>query len=255
MGGQAGRYTDEAVVELFGKRIHILDISREVSEEMPVYPGHVKVAFWWHLTHDEVKKLRLPATSPFDGYAVRGVVMCEHVSTHVDAVWHFNKNRPDLTIDRVPLTQLITPAVWIDVSHVPPRQHITRQDVQKALEAAGATLKPGMTLLYYTGAAEKWNSPMEFVTQYPGLDAEATEWILDQGVVNVGTDAPSTDNPADLNYPNHRIHGERLVIHTEMVANITRIPKHTGFYVMFMPLRFVGGTGAPARALALWEET
>ena len=44
----------------------------------------------------------------------------EHVSTHVDAVWHFNPDRPDLTIDRLPWEHLITPAAWINVSDVAP---------------------------------------------------------------------------------------------------------------------------------------
>ena len=92
------------------------------------------------------------------------------------------------------------------------------------------------------------------MTQYPGLDYEATNWIIDQGVVNVMTDAPSTDNPADSSYPNHLSHGRRLVVHTELTANITKIPMHQGFYVIVMPLRWKGLSGSPVRALALWEE-
>jgi hypothetical protein len=42
------------VVELLGRRSHVLDLSREISPDIPIYPGHAKVAFWWHLTHDEV---------------------------------------------------------------------------------------------------------------------------------------------------------------------------------------------------------
>ena len=115
------------------------------------------------------------------------------------------------------------------------------------------TLKPGMTLLYYTGVSEHWGDPYRFLAEYPGLDLEASEWLLDQGLVNVGTDAVSTDYPGDLSYPNHRTHAARLVVHTEMVANMTRIPRHDGFWVLFFPLRLVGGTGSPARAVALWE--
>lgn len=248
-----GDYADEVEVELLGRRVRVLEISREVSATMPIYPGHVGVAFWDHLTHEQVKKTRLPAESPFSGYAVRGVVMSEHVSTHVDSVWHFNPDRPDLTIDRVPWQHLITPAAWVDVSDVPPRTHITRARMQQALEDAGVTLKPGMTLLYRTGADEKWGDAIDYVMNYPGLDLEASEWLLDQGIVNLCTDAVSTDNPADLNYPNHTTHARREIIHTEIVANIGRIPIHQGFYVMFFPLRLVGGTGSPARAIALWE--
>lgn len=248
-----GDYREEVEVELLGRRVRILELSREVSSQMPVYPGHVAVTFWDHLTHEQVRRQRLPADSPFRGYAVRGLVASEHVSTHVDAVWHFNPDRPDLTIDRLPFEHLITPAAWIDVSDVAPDPQITRRRVQDALADAQVELRTGMTLLYYTGWGQLWDDPFAFVEGYPGLDQEASEWLLDQGIVNLGTDAPSTDHPGDLTYPNHRTHGERCVIHTEMVHNIARIPCHDGFWVMFLPLRLEGGTGSPARAIALWE--
>lgn len=247
-------YQDHVVVDLLGKRVHVLDLSREIGPEIPVYPGHMRVATWPHLTHEDVRRLRLPPGSPFGGYGVYGIAMCDHVSTHLDAVFHFSEQRPDLSVDRVPLTHLITPGVWVDVSWVGPRQHIRLADVQRALQDAHVQLRPGVTLLYYTGAARLWADAYRFLTEYPGLDEEASRWILDQGVVNVCTDAPSTDTPADLSYPNHRVHGEREVVHTEIVNNIDRIPHHEGFYVMILPLRFVGLTGSPVRALALWEE-
>lgn len=248
-----GAYSDYAEIELLGRRVALLELSREVSTEMPVYPGHVGVAFWEHLTHEQVRRQRLPAESTFQGYAVRGVVMSEHVSTHVDSIWHFQPERPDLTIDRVPWQHLITPAAWIDVSDVAAGDHITLERVQRALDEAEVTLGPGMTLLYRTGADELWGDPFAFTSEYPGLDAEASEWLLDQGIVNLGTDAVSTDTPTDPDYPNHSAHARRLVIHTEVVANISRIPSHQGFWVGFFPLRLVGGTGSPARAVALWE--
>jgi kynurenine formamidase len=249
-----GGYHDEVEIELLGRRVRVLELSRELSTTMPVYPGHVGVAFWQHLTHEQVRRQRLPPDSPFGGYAVRGVVMSEHVSTHVDAVWHFNPARPDLTIDRVPWEHLITPGAWIDVSDVAPRTHITTERVRRALDEAGVVLRSGMTLLYYTGASRYWpHRPFEYLGEYPGLNQEASEWLLDQGIVNLATDAASTDHPGDLGYPNHRTHGKRLVIHTEIVANINRIPRHDGFWVAFFPLRLVDGTGSPARAIALWE--
>jgi kynurenine formamidase len=251
-GTGPGDYRDELEIDLLGRRVRILEISREVSTTMPIYPGHVGVAYWPHLTHEQVRQ-RLPEDAEFQGYAVRGIVASEHVSTHVDSIWHFNPERPDLTIDRVPWQHLITPAAWIDVSDVAPRTHVTLERVRRALDDAEVELQPGMTLLYHTGAGELWAEPLRFVAEYPGVDREASEWLLDQGIVNLGTDAVSTDNPADLYYPNHLTHAERLVIHTEMVANITRIPRHSGFWVAFFPLRLVGGTGSPARALALWE--
>jgi kynurenine formamidase len=109
----------------------------------------------------------------------------------MDAVWHLNPDRPDLTIDRVP----------------------------DPLPHGG------------------------------GLDRC---WILDHGAVNVLTDAVSTRNPADLTYPNHRVHAEYPVNLTEVVNNNEKIPMHQGFSVMVFPLRFVGGTASPVR-VAVWE--
>ncbi len=247
-------YQPEATVGLLGKKVHVLDLSHEVSPTMPIYPGHQKVALWSHLSHEEVR-MRLPADAEFMGYSVTGIVLCDHVSTHMDAISHFNADRPDLSIDTVPFQTLITPAVWIDLSFVPGRTSITLADVREGMEQAGLEAIPkGGTLLYWTGNERHWNDPMRCVTDYPGLDGEATNWILDQGVVNVGTDAPSLDNPADLYYPNHLAHGRRLVNHTEFVANITRVPRHEGFYVMTFPLMFRGASGSPVRMIALWEE-
>jgi kynurenine formamidase len=245
-------YSEQAEVTLFGKRIAVLDLTRELGPGIPVYPGHMKVAMWDHLTHEE-SRLRLGDT-PFRGYAVTGIALCDHDSTHMDAVYHFNPDRPDLSIDAFPIEHCFTEAAWIDVSDVPSRTHITLDRVRAAMKEAGVERLPdGGTLLYYTGAARNWGDAARFVTDYPGLDGEASRWILDQGVVNVLTDAISTDNPADVTYPNHTAHAERLVNHTEVVANIERIPRHQGFTVMVAPLRLSGATGSPVRAFAMWE--
>lgn len=243
------------VLELFGKKLNFLDLGREISPEMPVYPGHMKTTFWWHTTHDETL-YRLGEASTYKyGYGVKGISTCDHISTHVDAVYHFDANKSHLSVDKIELPQLITPAAWIDVSFVPALTHITLGDVKKALDAAEVTLSPGMTLLYYTGIEPYWNTDhKKYLRQYPGLDAEATTWLLDQGLVNIGTDATSLDTPADINYPNHSVHAEREVIHTENVVNMTKIPRHSGFYYAMFPLKWVGLTGSPVRAFAVWED-
>lgn len=246
------RYQDTAEISFFGKRLQVLDLSREISPTIPVYPGHMKVAMWDHMTHAE-SRLRL-GDSPFKGYGVKGISFCDHDSTHMDAIYHFNGDRPDLTIETFAIENSFLEAVWIDLSDAHPRTSISLDRVRRAMEEAGVDQLPrGGALLYYTGLAKKWDQPLEFVHNYPGLDEEASRWILDQGVLNVLTDAVSTDNPADLGYPNHRMHAEYLVNHTEVVNNIDRIPRHSGFSIMVIPLRFVGGTGSPVRIFALWE--
>lgn len=241
------------VIEMFGQQLNFLDLGREISPEMPHYPGHQKTMFWWHVTHDECK-MRLGEESTYGGYGVKAISTCDHISTHVDAVAHFTKDKVDQSVEKITLKELITPAAWIDVSMVPALTHITLDHVKKALDTAEVTLKAGMTLLYYTGIEPYWNNHKVYLREYPGLDEEATRWILDQGVVNIGTDATSLDTPADINYPNHTVHGELGVIHTENICNMTKIPKHQDFYYAMFPLKLVGCTGSPVRAFAIWQD-
>ena len=247
------RRKETAVLRIFGRRMNVLDLSHELSDDIPVYPGHMKVATWWHLTHEE-SVMRMGETD-FWGYGVRGMSLCEHVSTHVDAVSHFNPRRPELSVETIPLSTMITPAAWVDLSFVEPRTDIGLDQLKRALDEGAVTIEPGSTLLYYTGVERYWkDDPKRLLTRYPGMGEEASRWLLDQGIVNLCTDAVSTDNPANLRYPNHRAHGERLVVHTELVANITKIPLHQGFWYMMLPLRFIGMTGSPIRPVALWDE-
>ncbi|MGH2776639.1 MAG: cyclase family protein, partial [Actinomycetota bacterium] len=104
MSGKTGTktYASTETLEVFGRRLRVLDLGHELSDDIPVYPGHMKVATWWHLTHEE--SLMRMGDTDFWGYGVRGMSLCEHVSTHVDAIFHFNPTRPDLTIDTVPLS-------------------------------------------------------------------------------------------------------------------------------------------------------
>jgi len=160
-------YAESTVVQFLGRRLHVLDLSHELSPTIPVYPGHMKVAFWDHLTHAE-SRLRLGDT-PFRGYAVKGMSLCDHDSTHVDAIYHFNPDRPDLTIDVFPIDYCFTDAIWVDVSDVPPGGYITLRRFRRAMEEARVERLPeGGSVLYYTGAATRWGRPLEFVKDFAG---------------------------------------------------------------------------------------
>jgi kynurenine formamidase len=243
------------VVEFMGKKLNFLDLGKDVAPDVPVYPGHMKTAFWWHKTHEETKFSLGEASNYPYGFGVKGIITCDHTSTHVDAVYHFDPNKSHLSVDKITLKELIAPAAWIDLSFVQGRVHITKDAVQRGLDEAGVSLSPGMMLLYWTGIEPCSDTdPQRYLSQYPGLDKNATTWLLDQGLVNIGTDAPSLDTPADLDYPNHTVHAEREVVHTESLINITKIPRHDNFYVAMFPLKFRGLTGSPVRAFAIWED-
>ena len=61
------------------------------------------------------------------------------------------------------------------------------------------------------------------MTDFPGLNREATEYIIDQGAVNFGVDSPSPDMWYDKTYPCHSVCGERGVTHIENLCNLDKL--------------------------------
>jgi kynurenine formamidase len=91
------------------------------------------------------------------------------------------------------------------------------------------------------------------MTDYPGLDREATEWIIDKGAVNFGVDSPSPDMWYDKSYPCHSVCGERGVTHVENLCNLDKLVGRR-FTFIALPLKIRDGTGSPLRAVAILQE-
>lgn len=218
----------------------VTELSQKIYTGMPVYPGHLKTVVWDHLTHEETRRNGF-------SYAVKGMLLSDHTSTHVDSLSHILPG--DLTIAELPLDFFITPAVWVDVSHVLPRTSITERDLEKALDDLQLKIPPRSTFLYYTGASLSWGTP-QYLIEYAGLGREAAEFLADAGCINIGCDAVSIDNPAEPLYPAHTVCRERKILNSENVCNIQEIPSHS-FWFVSLPLLIAEGTGSPVRALAL----
>jgi kynurenine formamidase len=88
------------------------------------------------------------------------------------------------------------------------------------------------------------------MTDYPGLNREATEFIIDQGCINFGVDAASPDMWYDKTYPCHSVCGERGITHMENLCNLDKIIGKR-FTFIGLPLKIRNGTGSPIRAVAI----
>ncbi len=235
-----------------GKKCIVTDLSHPLSTEDPTFVGHQKTLLWEHLSHEETQQLGL--TKPPYSYKVTGITICDHSGTHVDAINHV-VNSPDAkSIDQLPLEWFMAPGVWFDFSYKEPNAYITRKDVEEAIEKTGVTIKPQSVVLYHTGWYKKWNNRFEYIRNYPGVDREAMEFLVDSGAVIVGADAPSIDSYYEVKtvmvQPGHIVCREREVLNIENLANVDLIPKHEFWYVG-LPLKFKGGTGSPFRGVAI----
>jgi len=231
----------------------LVDLTQEIYNGMPVYPGHQRTAIFEVKTHAETKEFNKPGTH---SSTVLGLLMCDHGPTHVDAFIHIDPSPDAESIDQLPLELFYTPAVCLDVSHRAAGEYITSQDLEQACIKANLEVTKGMTVLLYTGHFNSTYPAMEWLLNYPGLDQEAMLWLAEKGVINVGIDSPSIDSSAEMkhkNYPAHRVCRERKILNIENLAHLERVAgKH--FEFIGFPLLIRGGTGSPIRAVAVLEE-
>jgi len=227
----------------------VIDLSQEIYTGMPVYPGHAKTVIWEHMSHEESGRMIGTGFS----YRASGIMMCDHGPTHIDSVSHLSTNPDAPSVDEIPLEHCITSAICIDVSDVPPQTQFGPEKIEAELKRWNLDIRKGDTLLFYTGHYDNYYGKPEYSTHQPGLTREATEYIIDKGVVNFGVDNTSPDMWLDKTYPCHRVCSERRVTHIENLCNLDKLVGKR-FTFIALPLRIRKGTGSPLRAAAVLQE-
>jgi kynurenine formamidase len=227
----------------------IIDLTQEIYQGMPVYPGHQKTIIWTHHTHEDTVK-------NFEGgfsYQSRSLLLSDHGPTHVDALSHLDPRPEAPSIDKMALDTFYGPATCVDVSHKKPHDYISAAEMDEALANSGAELRRGDILLIYTGAYNRLSGKAEYTNQYPGLDESASQWLVEKGVKAFGVDCPSPDNPISRTYPIHMMCRAQGITHYENLANLDQLVGKRFTFAGF-PLKVRDGTGSPVRAVAILDE-
>jgi kynurenine formamidase len=188
-----------------------------------------------------------------------------HNSTHVDAPYHYNSTiagRPAETIDQLPLDWFFRPGVVLDFHDRADGQTIEVAELETALETTGHELAERDIVLIRTGR-DAYLGELDYMIRGPGVSATATRWLYDRGVRVMGIDAWGWDRPLHLQAEEALATGRSGVFwaahqadlaysQIERLANLDQLPP-SGFTVACFPLRLVGGSGAPARVVAILE--
>jgi arylformamidase len=192
----------------------IIDISRPIGPDTPVWPGDPPVSV------EPVARVR--DGDPAD---VSRLALGTHTGTHVDPPAHFLPGTP--TVDVLPLDVLIGPAVVAQFSPGPIDG--------TALESTALPDRP-VRLLLKTGGDAGVVTP------------DGARWLVERGVRLVGADTLSIEPDTD-EYPVHRtLLGAGVVI----VEGLDLAGVGPGSYqLVCLPLRIVDGDGAPARAVLM----
>jgi len=227
----------------------LIDLSQEIYQGMSVFPMHQKTFIMTNMTHEE----NMEATgSKTLGFSARNLLISEHGGTHSDGVWEYNPNGP--TIDEMPLEYFWGSAICLDLSHIRYPNYIEPRDLESALEISGQSIRKGDIVLLYTGHHNRNFGTEKFQTDYSGLSYDAAKWLAENGVVNIGVDAPAIDlTPDDTDFSAHLVCGKYNITNTENLCNLDLVANKRFLYIG-LPLKIREGTGSPIRAVALVEE-
>jgi kynurenine formamidase len=235
-----------------------VDLSVPVAPEYPVWPGNPVMTVEGLWTLDEPP------------YCFNRVVSFdEHAGTHWDAPSHFVRDpaaRGLPATETVPLERLIAPACVLDATGLagaagPGESPIFGRDRVLRWEREHRPIEEGDAVLLHTGWTDAHYRTGEAGRLYAqavidgetaawaGLDVEAMTLLVERGVGLFGTDTPSA-GPMQEVVEVHRIGLGAGIVFVENLIGLHQLPA-TGAWLVFLPLKLVGGSGAPGRAVAL----
>ena len=196
-------------------------------------------------------------------YSANNFSSAEHGGTHIDAPVHFARGK--LSVDRIPLDSLIAPVVVIDVTAASAKDadyQVTAADLQ-AFEQQHGSIPSGTIVLLKTGFASRWPDAQQYLgtgergeaavakLHFPGLHPAAAEWLVaNRPVKAVGIDTASIDYGQSKLFETHRTLMGHDIPALENLASLDRLPP-TGAYLIALPMKIGGGSGAPLRAVAI----
>lgn len=251
----------------------IIDLSKTIQYN-PGDPFFMKVKIK-HKPHHKAKWLIRYLGLPFrlfpknfTGWADDSIQqMGVHATTHLDAPWHYaptSEGKPAKTIDEVPLEWCYGDGLVIDMKHKADFDAITIADLQQFLTTNNLTLKPGLIVLIKTGR-DRYMGTKEFFERGTGMSAQATAWLIDQGIKVMGIDQWGWDLPlrymvqkakesgnAELFWEGHLVGRDKEYCHLEQLTNLDALPLQ-GFKVALFPLKIKGASAAPARVVAIMD--
>jgi kynurenine formamidase len=196
-------------------------------------------------------------------YAANNLFTAEHGGTHIDAPIHFAAGRP--TVDRIPLTRFLGPAVLIDVveqSEADADYQVTSDDLLR-WENEHGRIPPEAIVLIRSGFSRRWPDAVRYLgtdargpeavsrLHFPGLHADAARWLVaNRPIRAIGIDTASIDYGQTTLFESHRVLFEREIPAFENLTALDRLPA-TGAFVIALPMKIGGGSGAPLRAIAM----
>jgi kynurenine formamidase len=229
----------------------LVDLTHSFDEHTIYWPN--AEPFRW-------EKERWGKTDTGSWYAAARYAASEHGGTHIDSPIHFSEGKK--TVDEIAVSQLVAPAVVVDVTKQcerDPDYQISAADVQRFERARGA-IAPGAIVLFRTGWSRFWPDKKGYLgsdipkdtehLHFPGLSRGAAEYLAKKNIVGIGIDTASMDPGTSKDFPAHQVLNGANLYGLENLTDLDRVPE-TGAWIIALPMKIKGGSGAPTRVVAL----
>lgn len=204
-----------------------IDVSVNVSSELPIWPGSPEIKFERNLDLDS-GDIANDTTLNFS----------VHTGTHIDAPLHFMSQGK--SVDQISLDILIGTAY---VAEVPHHVDVVTVPVLESLEIPPQTQR----LLLKTRNSDLWEAgSRQFEPSFVALTAAAAQWVVDHDIFVIGIDYLSIQRYADGPETHQILLSEEVVIIEGL--NLSSIT--AGLYDLYcLPIKLKGIEGAPARVV------
>ncbi len=221
----------------FGGDMTLVDLTHTLTPAMPVWPTHP-------LFCQEV----IESYDRGDVACNHAIGMSEHTGTHFDAPLHFVRGGG--AIDSVSLHTFFGRMAKIDARDCAPNEAVGVDRI-KAFEATHGVIENGDAVFFHFGWDRFWSElddHPQFLSDWPGLSREATQYLLARGIRIAGSDCLSLDCFGSVDFPAHKLLLGAGVLIGENFARLGELPAFS--FLITLPLPIASGSGAPLRAVA-----
>lgn len=219
------------------KDYHVVDLTFPLEDGMITYPS---------ASHSRFEASVLGRIA-IEGRETRKLTIGSHCGTHIDAPRHFYAG--EIGVDQLCLNTLIGPAVLVNMGELAPGATIRKSDVEVKIQQYDKVER----LIIRTDWSKYWNTD-QYYFDWPTLEHDAADFIIDKGIKLLGFDFPSPD-PAyggpdrSCDCPLHKRFFKNKIILVEYLTNLDQLQEGL-IWLMAIPLRLKDFDGSPARVSA-----
>ncbi len=226
----------------------IVDLTQPTSRDSQTHPSFPAPMILPYRTHADG-----PSETSDRSSRSEMLIISNHAPTHIDAISHFSPDPSADNIDEMALETFYGPAVCLDFRQFPARHYVTLAEFKDVLADSGQEIGAGDIVLFCTDHFNRTAGTPEYLTEFSGINDEIVHWLADEGAKAFGVETISPDLPMVTSaYPSHQACSDRSLTHYENLCNLAEVVGRRFTFCGF-PLRLVGASGSPVRAVAILE--